>query len=136
MKNRLLNALKEAHAALDRISDIADYENGEPVTFLEARQIEDIYIGATANLAEHETLIMEAEKETPNRLDSCKVTIPNIDLILLREQKDTLLAYRDHSNDEGWSFMVDGLLSLIDAIQDSAVKENGFADEDVYSLEQ
>ncbi len=56
----LLEALERAHALLDRISDTLHYEDGLPVTALEARDIEIIYGDAVTELAPIETLIRNA----------------------------------------------------------------------------
>ena len=56
----LLKALEDAFVLLDRISDTLHYEDGLPVTFLEARDIEIIYGDAVTELARFETLIREA----------------------------------------------------------------------------
>jgi hypothetical protein len=60
----LLEALERAHTLLDRIADICHYEDGLPVTFLEARDIETIHGDATTELAPIETLIRKARGET------------------------------------------------------------------------
>jgi hypothetical protein len=56
----LLEALERAHLLLDRISDTLHYEDGLPVTALEARDIEIIYGDAVTELAPIETLIRKA----------------------------------------------------------------------------
>ena len=56
----LLEALERAHTLLDRISDTLHYEDGLPVTALEARDIEIIYGDAVTELAPIETLIRKA----------------------------------------------------------------------------
>ena len=56
----LLDALERAHALLGRIADTCHYENGLPVTFLEARDIEIIHGDAITELAPIETLIRKA----------------------------------------------------------------------------
>jgi len=56
----LLEALERAHLLLDRISDTLHYEDGLPVTALEARDIEIIYGDAITELAPIETLIRKA----------------------------------------------------------------------------
>ena len=56
----LLEALERVHALLDRISDTLHYEDGLPVTALEARDIEIIYGDAVTELAPVETLIRKA----------------------------------------------------------------------------
>lgn len=56
----LLNALEDAFVLLDRISDALHYEDGLPVTFLEARDIEIIYGDAVTELARFEMLIRKA----------------------------------------------------------------------------
>jgi hypothetical protein len=57
---KLLKALEDAFALLDRISDTLHYEDGLPVTALEARDIEIIYGDAVTELAPFETLIRAA----------------------------------------------------------------------------
>ena len=57
---QLLRALEDAFTLLDRISDTLHYEDGLPVTALEARDIEIIYGDAVTELARFETLIREA----------------------------------------------------------------------------
>jgi hypothetical protein len=56
----LLKALEDAFTLLDRISDTLHYEDGLPVTALEARDIEIIYGDAVTELARFETLIRGA----------------------------------------------------------------------------
>lgn len=53
----LLEALERVHILLDRISDTLHYEDGEPVTALDARDIEIIYGDSVTELAPVETLI-------------------------------------------------------------------------------
>ena len=60
----LLDALERAHALLDRISDTCHYEDGLPVTFLEARDIEIIHGDAITELAPIETLIRKARGQS------------------------------------------------------------------------
>jgi hypothetical protein len=57
---KLLEALEDAFDILDRIADTLNYEDGQPVTALEARQIEEIYFDAISELAPFETLIRQA----------------------------------------------------------------------------
>jgi hypothetical protein len=56
----LLEALERAHILLDRISDTLHYEDGLPVTALEARDIEIIYGDSVTELAPIENLIRKA----------------------------------------------------------------------------
>ena len=56
----LLIALERAFEILDGIADKLLYEEGQPVTFLESREIEDIYNDAISELAPIETLIRKA----------------------------------------------------------------------------
>jgi hypothetical protein len=56
----LLEALERAHACLDRIAERLLYGEGQPVTFLESREIEDTYSDAICELAPIETLIRKA----------------------------------------------------------------------------
>jgi hypothetical protein len=57
---QVAQALGEAIAALKRIAEITLYENGEPVTALESREIEDIYADATGQLEDFETVLKTA----------------------------------------------------------------------------
>jgi hypothetical protein len=57
INRELLIALERAFDILDRIRDALHYEDGLPVTALEAREIEDIYNDAISDLAPFETLI-------------------------------------------------------------------------------
>jgi hypothetical protein len=59
----LLEALERAHVCLDRIADRLLYEEGQPVTFLETRDIEETYNDAICELAPIETLIRKARGE-------------------------------------------------------------------------
>ena len=59
----LLEALERAFDILDGIADTLLYEEGQPVTFLESREIEDIYNDAISELAPFETLIRKARGE-------------------------------------------------------------------------
>jgi hypothetical protein len=56
----LLTMLETAFDALDRIADLLHYEDGLPVTALDAREIETIYADAISELAPIETLIRKA----------------------------------------------------------------------------
>lgn len=58
---KMLKALEDASVLLDRIRDTLHYEDGLPVTFLEARDIEIIYGDAVTELARFETLIRQAQ---------------------------------------------------------------------------
>jgi|GEM_PF-3954763 len=57
---QLLCALERAFDILEGIADKLLYEEGQPVTFLESREIEDIYNDAISELAPFETLIRKA----------------------------------------------------------------------------
>ena len=59
---QLLTALERAFELLEGIADKLLYEEGQPVTFLESREIEDIYNDAICELAPFETLIREARR--------------------------------------------------------------------------
>jgi hypothetical protein len=59
----LLKALEDASDTLERIADILHYDAGQPVTALDARQIEEIYFDAISELAPFETLIRQARRE-------------------------------------------------------------------------
>ena len=56
----LLDGLERALDLLDGIADKLLYEEGHPVTFLESREIEDIYNDAISELAPFETLVRKA----------------------------------------------------------------------------
>lgn len=56
----ILTAFERAFDLLDGIADKLLYEEGHPVTFLESREIEDIYNDAISDLAPFETLIRKA----------------------------------------------------------------------------
>src|SRR5713226_8418606 len=59
----LLKALENALDILERIGDTLHYEDGQPVTALDARQIEEIYFYAISELTPFETLIRQARRE-------------------------------------------------------------------------
>ena len=59
----VLQALERAFDLLEGIADKLLYEEGHPVTFLETREIEDIYNDAICELAPFETLIRKARGE-------------------------------------------------------------------------
>ena len=73
-----------------------------------------------------------------NTLVSCTVTIPNINLEQLKFQKSELLKVIA-SPKEVKSIIdiekLEGLLNLVDAIQDSAIKANNFDENEVYIFE-
>jgi hypothetical protein len=56
----LLESLETAFRILHGISDRLHYEDGEPVTALETRDIEEIYADAVSVLADMEALIIKA----------------------------------------------------------------------------
>lgn len=56
----LLTMLETAFGILERIGDLLLYEDGLPVTALDAREIEAIYADAISELAPIETLIRKA----------------------------------------------------------------------------
>jgi hypothetical protein len=56
----LLIALERAFDLLEGIADKLLYEEGQPVTAIESREIEDIYNDAICELAPFETLIRKA----------------------------------------------------------------------------
>lgn len=60
---RLLGLLVQAQSALDAIADKVVFDEGETVTSLDQRDIDDIYDAAANLLAEIEPLIIEAEAE-------------------------------------------------------------------------
>ncbi len=53
-----LIALRNAHAALSSIAAVTCYVDDLPVTALEAREIEDIFILATAHLDQIKALLL------------------------------------------------------------------------------
>lgn len=59
----LLEALDRAFDLLEGIADKLLYEEGQPVTAIESREIEDIYNDAICELASFETLIRKARCE-------------------------------------------------------------------------
>jgi len=59
----LLVALERAFDVLEGIADKLLYEEGQPVTAIESREIEDIYNDAICELAPFETLIRKARGE-------------------------------------------------------------------------
>jgi hypothetical protein len=63
INGELLTALERAFDILDGIADKLLYEEGEPVTALESREIEDIFNDAISELAPFETLIRRARGE-------------------------------------------------------------------------
>ena len=60
----LLEGLERAFDLLEGIADKLLYEEGQPVTFLESREIEDVYNDAICELAPFETLIRKARRQT------------------------------------------------------------------------
>jgi hypothetical protein len=58
--SELLIALERAFDLLESIADKLLFEEGQPVTFLETREIEDIYNDAICELAPFEMLIRKA----------------------------------------------------------------------------
>jgi len=61
--DELLSGLERAIDILNEMADKMLYEEGLPVTFLESREIEDIYNDAISELAPFETLIRKARCE-------------------------------------------------------------------------
>ena len=59
----LLNALERAFEILDGIADNLFYGDGQPVTTLDAGQIEEIYFEALSEHVTFETLIRQARRE-------------------------------------------------------------------------
>jgi len=59
----LLEALDRAFDLLEGIADKLLYEEGQPVTAIESREIEEIYNDAISELAPFETLIRKARGE-------------------------------------------------------------------------
>ena len=63
LNGELLTALERAFDILESIADKLLYEEGQPVTAIESREIEDIYNDAISELAPFETLIRKARGE-------------------------------------------------------------------------
>ena len=63
INRELLTALERAFDILEGIADKLLYEEGQPVTAIESREIEDIYNDAISELAPFETLIRKARGE-------------------------------------------------------------------------
>ena len=57
---QLAQALGEAIEALKRIAETTHYENGQPVTALDSREIEDIYADATGQIEDFEAILKTA----------------------------------------------------------------------------
>jgi len=57
---KLWESLETAFRTLDGISDRLHYQDGEPVTALETREIDEIYADAVSALADMEALIIKA----------------------------------------------------------------------------
>jgi hypothetical protein len=62
-ESELLIALERAFDLLEGIADKLLYEEGQPITAIESREIEDIYNDAISELAPFETLIRKARGE-------------------------------------------------------------------------
>ena len=60
---QLLTALERAFEILEHIADMLFYKDGQPVTALEARQIEEIYFEAISEFAPFEMLIRQSRGE-------------------------------------------------------------------------
>jgi hypothetical protein len=60
----LLESFERAFEILEGIAEKLLYEEGQPVTAIESREIEDIYNDAISELASFETLIRKARGET------------------------------------------------------------------------
>lgn len=68
-------------------------------------------------------------------IESCSVTIENINLKLLREQKLAFLkVFLKIPNNDNIKIKLESILSIIDAIQDNAIAQHGFKESDVYLL--
>lgn len=63
INGELLSALERAFDILEGIADKLLYEEGQPVTAIESREIEDIYNDAISDLAPFETLIRKVRGE-------------------------------------------------------------------------
>lgn len=71
------------------------------------------------------------------------ILIKQIDLNLLREQKQTLLDLQYRDNPDGSQILkanefkaLEGIISLIDHIQDEAVEQLGLDENEVFDLEK
>lgn len=58
------------------------------------------------------------------------IELPSIDWVLLRDQKQALLQCISNEDDK----LLEGLLSLIDHIQDSAVETNQYTELEVFGF--
>ena len=70
-----------------------------------------------------------------------EITLRNIDLDLLREQKAKLLVMQGRVDQNGSPVLkakefeaVDGIINLIDHIQDSAVEQHGLDESEVFKF--
>jgi len=61
---QLADTLAQAIAALERIAEITHYENGEPVTALESREIEAIYADAAGQLEDFKSILKNARGQS------------------------------------------------------------------------
>jgi hypothetical protein len=59
----LAQGLHDALAALKRIAEITHYENGEPVTALDSREIEEIHAEATGQIETFEATLKTARRK-------------------------------------------------------------------------
>lgn len=69
------------------------------------------------------------------------IQIPNVDLDLLREQKKQLLYLMERKNQAGDPVCramelvaLDGIIGLVDAIQDGAVEQHGLDEAEVFKF--
>lgn len=69
-----------------------------------------------------------------NTLTNCTVKIRGIDLILLKDQKHKLINIPKADLHDDHADALEGIINLLDAIQDYAVDELGFNAKDVFNL--
>lgn len=72
-----------------------------------------------------------------------EITIKNIDFNLLREQKKILIELQYRNDSKGLNIVqrkefeaLEGIINLIDNIQDEAIEQLGLSEEEVFNLEK
>jgi|GEM_PF-2663785 len=68
----------------------------------------------------------------PLKISTMKKFLSTIDFALLRKQKQTLLKLKGETRQQ--DAHINGLLHLIDQIQDSAVDEYGYTEKEVFNF--
>ena len=71
------------------------------------------------------------------------INVKSVDLNSLREQKSALLELQYRMGSDGNSIVktkefeaLEGIINLIDSIQDQAVEQHGLSEEDVYNFKE